>query len=165
MSSPPQSGIVPGVAKVTFNEPSLEVLTGGTNTIQFTITAPPGLLAEYLPVYSGYIKLVGSNGETLRVPYQGLIDYHSKNVLSNQVSGVAADVHKDVPIWSDTIPTFPNVGIFMSGGVTVMPGDPFHAFNLNGDTGFDFPLITGFNTFATAEQRIDVSQTLTCLRV
>ncbi|TID06749.1 Minor extracellular protease vpr [Colletotrichum higginsianum] len=59
-------------AEIAFDAGSLTVPAGGSAEVKFTAVAPTGLNATLLPVYSGYITLEGSNGETLSVPYLGV---------------------------------------------------------------------------------------------
>ncbi|KAF9876801.1 hypothetical protein CkaCkLH20_05647 [Colletotrichum karsti] len=59
-------------AEITFAADSLTVPAGGSADVSFTAVPPTGLNATLLPVYSGYITLEGSNGETLSVPYLGV---------------------------------------------------------------------------------------------
>ncbi|KAK1450717.1 subtilisin Carlsberg [Colletotrichum cuscutae] len=59
-------------ATINFETDSLIVPAGGSADVKFTAVPPSGLNATLLPVYSGYITLEGSNGETLSVPYLGV---------------------------------------------------------------------------------------------
>ncbi|KAI3557770.1 subtilisin Carlsberg [Colletotrichum abscissum] len=59
-------------ATINFETESLIVPAGGSADVKFTAVPPSGLNATLLPVYSGYITLEGSNGETLSVPYLGV---------------------------------------------------------------------------------------------
>ncbi|TDZ40669.1 Minor extracellular protease vpr [Colletotrichum trifolii] len=61
-----------GWAEVEFEADTLVVPAGGSADVKLTVAPPSGLNATLLPVYSGYITLDGSNGETLSVPYLGV---------------------------------------------------------------------------------------------
>ncbi|KAI0016090.1 peptidase S8/S53 domain-containing protein [Xylariomycetidae sp. FL0641] len=51
---------------------ALKLGPGESGTAEFTFTAPTGLNATNLPVYSGKVLISGSNGEELGVPYFGV---------------------------------------------------------------------------------------------
>lgn len=59
-------------ATVELSETSITVPAGGESTISVTIT-PPAINATRLPVYSGYITLNGTNGDSLSLPYNGAV--------------------------------------------------------------------------------------------
>lgn len=76
---PTNSSAVP--ASVTFSAPTVVVPPNGTATFDVTITAHANLPERGL--YGGWIKLTDANGDSLRVPYQGLKgDYQSIKVLA-----------------------------------------------------------------------------------
>ncbi|TDZ21506.1 Minor extracellular protease vpr [Colletotrichum orbiculare MAFF 240422] len=50
----------------------VEVGPGETKAVEFSFTAPEGVNASRLPVYSGKVLISGSNGEELGVPYFGV---------------------------------------------------------------------------------------------
>ncbi|KAF9875340.1 subtilisin-like protease [Colletotrichum karsti] len=59
-------------ATLGFSESKVSVLAGGEATVLVTPTPPAGLVAERLPVWSGYIALNGTDGSSIILPYQGI---------------------------------------------------------------------------------------------
>lgn len=59
-------------AEVKFSANKITVRAGETAEVTLTGAAPSGLDNDQLPVYGGYIKLDGSNGERLLLPYVGV---------------------------------------------------------------------------------------------
>ncbi|KAI8215787.1 Minor extracellular protease vpr [Colletotrichum sp. SAR 10_76] len=59
-------------ATLAFSEDKVSVPAGGEATVLVTPTPPAGLVAERLPVWSGYIALNGTDGTSLILPYQGI---------------------------------------------------------------------------------------------
>ncbi len=59
-------------ATVELSESKVTVPAGGDATVSVTVT-PPALNATRLPVYSGYITLNGTNGDSLSLPYNGAV--------------------------------------------------------------------------------------------
>jgi len=59
-------------ATARFSLNSVTVLPGFTVPVIVSFTAPKGLDAATFPVYSGYVKIVGDNGEVLQVSYLGV---------------------------------------------------------------------------------------------
>lgn len=78
-------------ATVAFGEDKVTVPAGGDAVITVTVT-PPTLDATRLPVYSGYIHLNGSNGDSLSVPYQGIVgSLHNTTVLADGWLALSTD--------------------------------------------------------------------------
>jgi hypothetical protein len=76
--------LVPIFAGVSF-EPGVSVTipAGQRKIITVTATAPTGLDAKRLPVYSGYITINGTDGSSLSLPYMGVYgSMHSVTVLN-----------------------------------------------------------------------------------
>lgn len=59
-------------AEVKFAESSVKVAAGQEVVVSFEVTAPSALSARRLPIYSGFIKLDGSNGDKMSLPYLGM---------------------------------------------------------------------------------------------
>lgn len=59
-------------ATVELSEAKVTVPAGGESTVSVTVT-PPALNGTRLPVYSGYITLNGTNGDSLSLPYNGAV--------------------------------------------------------------------------------------------
>ncbi|KAI1495697.1 peptidase S8/S53 domain-containing protein [Biscogniauxia marginata] len=65
--------IVDEWAELSFASRQVIVPAGSSTDVTVTVTPPSDLNATLLPVYSGYISLNGSNGESLMLPYQGVV--------------------------------------------------------------------------------------------
>ncbi|KAG5953925.1 hypothetical protein E4U53_007837 [Claviceps sorghi] len=59
-------------ATLKFSETSVTLRGGENKTITVSATAPEGLDASLLPVWSGYIAVNGTDGASLSLPYQGM---------------------------------------------------------------------------------------------
>lgn len=59
-------------ADISFDANTITVPAGASVDVTFTVTLPQDLNSTLLPVYSGYITLEGSNGETPSIPYLGV---------------------------------------------------------------------------------------------
>ncbi|XXG96779.1 hypothetical protein Hte_003070 [Hypoxylon texense] len=78
-------------ATVTLSESKVTVAAGEEVTIAVTVT-PPALDASRLPVYSGYITLNGTNGDSLSLPYNGAVgSLHDTPVLDVGYLSVSSD--------------------------------------------------------------------------
>lgn len=60
------------LATVKFSTTELEVAAGTTGTLTVTFAEPAGIDPKLFPIYGGYINIVGSNDESLRVTYAGM---------------------------------------------------------------------------------------------
>lgn len=61
------------VATLAFSETTVELAAGSTAEITVSPTPPAGLDETLLPVYSGYITINGTSGESLTIPYLGVV--------------------------------------------------------------------------------------------
>lgn len=59
-------------ATLSFSSTSIEVAAGSTANVTITPTAPAGLDATLLPVYSGYITVNATDGASFAIPYLGV---------------------------------------------------------------------------------------------
>jgi hypothetical protein len=85
-------------ANVHLSEYKVTVPPGGKSTITVKVT-PPSLLASRLPVYGGYIRLNGTNGERLSLPYQGIAgDLSAPTVLNNTYVSTSSAAPDFAPI-------------------------------------------------------------------
>ncbi|KAG5913571.1 hypothetical protein E4U61_006751 [Claviceps capensis] len=66
------SEAVHAAAILKFSETGITLGGGETKTIKVSATAPEGLDAKRLALWSGYIAINGSEGASLSLPYQGL---------------------------------------------------------------------------------------------
>ncbi|XDG01408.1 hypothetical protein ABKA04_001023 [Annulohypoxylon sp. FPYF3050] len=78
-------------ATVALSDPKVTVPAGEEVVISVTVT-PPALDAARLPVYSGYITLNGTNGDSLSLPYNGAVgSLHSARVLDVGYLSISSD--------------------------------------------------------------------------
>ncbi|KAJ4290416.1 hypothetical protein N0V90_010632 [Kalmusia sp. IMI 367209] len=69
-------------AELEFSEAKVTVPAGGESVVSVSVV-PPALDESRLPVYSGYITLNGTNGDSLSLPYLGVAgSLHDATVLS-----------------------------------------------------------------------------------
>ncbi|KAI0841493.1 subtilisin-like protein [Hypoxylon sp. FL0890] len=93
-------------ATVALSESKITVPAGDEVTVSVMIT-PPALDATRLPVYSGYITLNGTNGDSLSLPYNGAVgSLHDTRVLDVGYLSISSDEELD-PIKSNTTFTLP----------------------------------------------------------
>ncbi|KAH4605240.1 hypothetical protein HBI70_057410 [Parastagonospora nodorum] len=83
------------------------VAAGGKQTIIVKVT-PPRIDASRLPVYGGYIRLNATNGETLSLPYQGIVGDLSSHVVLNST---ALQTLRESPS-GDFVPVTPQNSVF-----------------------------------------------------
>ncbi|KAI1653822.1 subtilisin-like protein [Daldinia decipiens] len=133
----PEVNPVKMTPKVSFPEGDFTVAPGEKKTAEFIFTAPEGLNASSLPVYSGKVLISGDNGEQLGVPY----------------FGVACDLNQTITnIW-DYGSNFP----LLTSGVTenrIQQKSNF-TFNLSRDAQ-DFPKLNTQFAWGTEELRWDI---------
>ena len=115
--------LVASYAKLAYSEDSVTVPAGGSGTIEVTVTPPPALNAKRLPVYSGYVALNASNGESLSLPYQGVYgSMHGTPVLDTSLTFVTRSTDAQVnPIAANTTFTLPRGNSSASANSTVYP--------------------------------------------
>ncbi|KAI0883496.1 subtilisin-like protein [Annulohypoxylon maeteangense] len=78
-------------ATVVLSEPKVTVAAGDEVVVSVTVT-PPALDAARLPVYSGYITLNGTNGDSLSLPYNGAVgSLHNARVLDEGYLSISSD--------------------------------------------------------------------------
>ncbi|KAF1830015.1 subtilisin-like protein [Decorospora gaudefroyi] len=76
------SELVEGSTSLAFSDEKVTVPAGGSAIVTVSPTAPTDLDASRLPVYSGYIALNGTNGDSLSLPYLGVLgSMHDATVL------------------------------------------------------------------------------------
>lgn len=73
----------PAVASIDFSTKSIAVPAGGSSIVSVSADMPTGLDGTRLPVYSGYIALNGTDGQSLSLPYLGVAgSLHAATVLA-----------------------------------------------------------------------------------
>jgi len=74
-------------ATLSFSPATIHVAAGASAVVTITPTPPIGLDAGLLPVYSGYVTINGTNGDSLIIPYAGVAsNMRSLPVLSRSKS-------------------------------------------------------------------------------
>ncbi|KAI1643781.1 subtilisin-like protein [Daldinia loculata] len=82
-------------ATIALSESKVTVPGGEEVVVSVTVT-PPALNATRLPVYSGYITLNGTNGDSLSLPYNGVVgSLHSTRVLDVGYLSISTDEELD----------------------------------------------------------------------
>ncbi|KAI1496895.1 peptidase S8/S53 domain-containing protein [Biscogniauxia marginata] len=78
-------------ATIELSESKVTVPAGGDIAISVTVT-PPAIDGSRLPVYSGYITLNGTNGDSLSLPYNGAVgSLHDTQVLDTGYLSISSD--------------------------------------------------------------------------
>jgi hypothetical protein len=79
--------LVTSSASLSFSEEKVTVPAGGSAVVSVSPVAPTDLDASRLPVYSGYIALNATNGESLSLPYLGVVgSLHEATVLDKNTT-------------------------------------------------------------------------------
>ncbi|ORY66572.1 peptidase S8/S53 domain-containing protein [Pseudomassariella vexata] len=113
-------------AELTFAADTVTIPAGSTAEISFTVAPPSGLNSTLLPVYSGYLTLNGTNGETLSLPYLGVLgSLHDTPVLQGgDNSGVylsSTVTHFNIPVAANITFSIPRLGSNSTATDTVWP--------------------------------------------
>lgn len=74
-------------ATITFDVESLTVEPGSTGVVVARFAPPQGLDATRIPIYSGYVSINGTNGDTLTLPYGGITSRIKDAKLINTRAG------------------------------------------------------------------------------
>ncbi|KAI0128290.1 subtilase [Xylariales sp. AK1849] len=78
-------------ATLEFSESTVTLSAGSDVVVSVTVT-PPAIDGSLLPVYSGYITLNGTNGDSLSLPYQGIVgSLHDTLVLADAYLALSTD--------------------------------------------------------------------------
>lgn len=59
------------VAEIKFEVTNITVQPEASQVLPFQFAVPVGLVETRLPIFSGFISLAGSNGDTISIPYGG----------------------------------------------------------------------------------------------
>jgi hypothetical protein len=99
-------------ASLSFSPSTFTIPAGQRKIISVTATAPKGLDAKRLPVYSGYIAINGSDSSALSLPYLGVVgSLHSATVLDANNTVLSRSQDKDnVPVAANVTFTLPPPG-------------------------------------------------------
>ncbi|GES66427.1 subtilisin-like protein [Aspergillus terreus] len=83
-------------ASLSFSSQSITIAPGEVSVVTFSAIQLQGLNESRLPIYSGYVTLNGTNGDSFSIPYLGaaaamrnvttLNSHHGKNYLSSSIS-------------------------------------------------------------------------------
>jgi subtilisin family serine protease len=99
-------------ATIKFNPKTLTVGPGATGKITLSFTRPQGLDAARIPVYSGYVSINGTNGDSLTLPYAGITSKIRDAKILNTPAGypyLASSADITVPT-NNTVFTIPSSG-------------------------------------------------------
>ncbi|KAH9992374.1 subtilisin-like protein [Xylariaceae sp. FL0662B] len=78
-------------ATIELSESKVTIPAGDEVTVSVTVT-PPDIDGTRLPVYSGYITLLGTNGDNLTLPYNGAVgSLHDTTVLDSGYLALSSD--------------------------------------------------------------------------
>ncbi|KAH7375195.1 peptidase S8/S53 domain-containing protein [Plectosphaerella cucumerina] len=61
-----------GLASVKFSEDAITIPAKSSATVQLTFTEPIDLEEKFLAQYGGYVHVIGDNGETVKITYNGV---------------------------------------------------------------------------------------------
>jgi hypothetical protein len=61
-----------GLASVKFSEDAITIPAKSSATVQLTFTEPTDLEEKFLAQYGGYVHVIGDNGETVKITYNGV---------------------------------------------------------------------------------------------
>lgn len=137
--------LVTDAAELAFSEDKVTVPAGGETAVQVTVT-PPSLDGKRLPIYSGYITLNGTNGDSLSLPYLGVVgSLHDATVLStNDTYLTRSDDPNYAPVAGNqtfTIPsnngTAPNGTVYPSVFVDLALGTPYIKLEVFPQSGYN----------------------------
>lgn len=132
-------------AELTFSETKVTVPAGGEAAVSVTVS-PPSLDGKRLPVYSGYVTLNGTNGDSLSLPYLGVVgNLHDATVLSEadtyltrsddpSLSPIAANQTFTIPSNNGTIP---NGTVYPQVYIGLALGSPFVKAEIIPQTGYN----------------------------
>ncbi|KAF4975033.1 hypothetical protein FZEAL_8132 [Fusarium zealandicum] len=99
-------------ASVKFSESKVSVGPGESVVVEVLPTAPEGLDAKRLPVWSGYVAINGTDGSSLSIPYQGLTgSLRGSKVLGEQDVWIAKSTDRNLaPVKANSTWTLPKPG-------------------------------------------------------
>ncbi|KAG8411952.1 hypothetical protein J3459_016143 [Metarhizium acridum] len=99
-------------AAIRFSETKVTLAKGEKVTVEVLATPPDTLDASRLPVWSGYVRVNGTDGTYLSLPYQGLVgSLRNHTVLCAGATHIARANDKDrKPVAANTVFTIPRPG-------------------------------------------------------
>lgn len=74
-----------GQAIANFSVSELTVPAGGKASFDVVFTAPTDIDASLLPIYGGFVHIIGDNGEVLKATYLGKHKYESRTGKTSSV--------------------------------------------------------------------------------
>ncbi|KAI1204563.1 subtilisin-like protein [Annulohypoxylon truncatum] len=115
-----------GWAELAFVSDQVTVPAGGSSKVTFTLTPPQNLNATLLPIYNGYVTLNSTKGESLVLPYLGVLGslYNTPVVQAGYDGGVYltnTDGHFNIPVAANTTFTLNRPGSNSSASGVVYP--------------------------------------------
>jgi hypothetical protein len=124
-------------ASLSFSSKSVVVSAGKTAVVRVSATPPKGLDASRIPIYSGYVTLNGTNGDSMSIPYLGaatsmrnvtiLDTKHGENFLkSTESDGAITAGHEFTfsgPSGPETNTSYPVFDLRLSMGTRLLEVD------------------------------------------
>ncbi|KAI0879912.1 subtilisin-like protein [Annulohypoxylon maeteangense] len=113
-------------AELDFVSDQITVPAGGSSKVTLTLTPPKNLNSTLLPIYSGYITLNSTKGESLVLPYLGVLGslYNTPVIQAGYDGGVYltnTDGHFNIPVPANTTFTLNRPGRNSSSSGVVYP--------------------------------------------
>lgn len=82
-----------GQATANLSVSEVTVPAGGKASFDVVFTAPSDIDASLLPIYGGFIHIVGNNGEVLKATYLGMLGL---SILLNETTGTFSDLSQTI---------------------------------------------------------------------
>ncbi|KAK9437898.1 subtilisin-like protease [Metarhizium brunneum] len=110
------------LAAIRFSESKVTLEKGETATVKVLATPLKTLDASLLPVWSGYVRVNGTDGTSLSLPYQGLVgSLRNHTVLSPGTTYIAGANDKyRRPVAANAVFTIPRPGSTNNGALPVV---------------------------------------------
>ena len=97
-------------ATIRFDPVSVTIPAKSNAKVTFHFTRPAGVDAKRIPVYSGFIAINGTNGDTLSLPYAGVASRLKDAKIMNTAGGfpfLSSTVSTTTPVANGTVFTLP----------------------------------------------------------
>ncbi|KAF1970669.1 subtilisin-like serine protease PR1C [Bimuria novae-zelandiae CBS 107.79] len=109
-------------AKLSFSEDKVTVPAGSEVAVSVSVS-PPALDSARLPVYSGYITLNGTNGDSLSLPYLGVVgSMHDATVLDTKHTYITrSNDTSSSPLPANSTFTIPSMNGTAPNATAVLP--------------------------------------------
>lgn len=101
---PPET--IPGTSSLQFSSGSISVAPGKSEVVVVTLTPPEDLATARIPVYSGFITINGTNGDSLNLPYAGVASSLKDATVLDPETGypyIASTRYPNTPVDPNTV--------------------------------------------------------------